>query len=57
MYMGKVEIENVTVPAGDQGEQLIANLILALIASELHADGNAGMPLRPDWELPRELAH
>jgi hypothetical protein len=41
MYTGEVEIENVTVPAGDPGEQLIANLILALIASELHVDETA----------------
>jgi cyclopropane-fatty-acyl-phospholipid synthase len=28
-----------------------------VLGVKLHADGNAGMPLRPDWELPRELAH
>ena len=41
MHTGEVEIENVTVPAGDQGERLIANLILARIASELHVDEKA----------------
>jgi cyclopropane-fatty-acyl-phospholipid synthase len=28
-----------------------------VLGVKLHADGTAGMPLRPDWELPRELAH
>jgi hypothetical protein len=37
MYAGKAQIENI-VPPGDRGEQLIANLILAIVASELHDD-------------------
>jgi len=28
-----------------------------VLGVRLHADGTAGMPLRPDWELPRALAH
>jgi cyclopropane-fatty-acyl-phospholipid synthase len=28
-----------------------------VLGVKLHADGTAGMPLRPDWEQPRELAH
>ena len=38
MDTGGLQIENAMVPAGDRGEQLIANLILALIASELYSD-------------------
>jgi hypothetical protein len=38
MHAGEVQIENVVVPPGDRGEQLIANLILAIIASELYSD-------------------
>jgi hypothetical protein len=36
--LGKVEIENVTIPPGDRGEQLIANLILSTIAFDLDSD-------------------
>jgi cyclopropane-fatty-acyl-phospholipid synthase len=28
-----------------------------VLGVKLHADGTAGMPLRPDWEQPRALAH
>jgi cyclopropane-fatty-acyl-phospholipid synthase len=28
-----------------------------VLGVKLHADRTAGMPLRPDWEQPRELAH
>jgi cyclopropane-fatty-acyl-phospholipid synthase len=28
-----------------------------ILGVKLHADGTAGMPLRPDWEQPRVLAH
>jgi cyclopropane-fatty-acyl-phospholipid synthase len=28
-----------------------------VLGVKLHADGTAGMPLRPDWEQPRLLAH
>jgi cyclopropane-fatty-acyl-phospholipid synthase len=28
-----------------------------VLGVKLHADGAAGMPLRPDWEQPRVLAH
>jgi cyclopropane-fatty-acyl-phospholipid synthase len=28
-----------------------------VLGVKLHADGTAGMPLRPDWEQPRVLAH
>jgi len=27
-----------------------------VLGVRLHADGTAGMPLRPDWEIPRVLA-
>jgi hypothetical protein len=45
MYQGialqKADIANVMVPAGDRGEQLIANLIWWNIALELHSDAVA----------------
>jgi hypothetical protein len=56
MDTGKVEIGNVIVPAGDRGEQLIANLILALIASELQSDATASEYVARAHALARDLA-
>jgi hypothetical protein len=56
MDTGKVEIGNVIVPAGDRGEQLIANLILALIASELQSDATASEYVARAHVLARDLA-
>jgi hypothetical protein len=54
--LGKVEIDNVVVPAGDRGEQLIANLILSTIAFDLHSDGTAGRLVAQAHALALELA-
>ena len=27
-----------------------------MLGVRLHADGTSGMPLRPDWDLPKVLA-
>jgi hypothetical protein len=35
------EIGNIVVPAGDPGEQLIANVILSVVACQLHSDAAA----------------
>jgi hypothetical protein len=36
-----VELDKVTVPGGDPGEQLVAHLIMSVIASELYSDAIA----------------
>lgn len=54
--LGNVEIENVTVPAGDPGEQLIANLILSTIAFDLHSDRTARRHLTQAYSLAMGLA-
>ena len=54
--LGNVEIEGVAVPAGDPGEQLIANLILLTIAFDLGADGTARKYLAQAHLLAMDLA-
>lgn len=54
--LGKVEIDNVIVPAGDLGEQLIANLILSVIAFDLRSDATARRHLARAHALAIELA-
>jgi hypothetical protein len=54
--LGEVEIDNITVPAGDPGEQLIANLILSVIAFDLRCDAAARRHLAQAQDLALELA-
>jgi hypothetical protein len=54
--LGKVEIDNVTVPAGDRGEQLIANLILSTIAFDVEAHATARRHVAQAHALAIELA-
>jgi hypothetical protein len=56
MYAGKAGIKNGVVPAGDRGEQLVANLILSLIASELHANATARSYVAQAHALALDLA-
>jgi hypothetical protein len=51
-----VEIDNVIVPAGDRGEQLIAHLILSVIAFDLRSDATARRQLAQAHALAIELA-
>jgi hypothetical protein len=53
--LGKVGIDNVVVPAGDRGEQLIANLILSTIAFDLHSDATAKRHVAQAHALAVEL--
>jgi hypothetical protein len=53
--LGEVEIDNVIVPAGDRGEQLIAHLILSVIAFDLRADTTARRHLAQAHALAIEL--
>jgi hypothetical protein len=53
--LGEVEIDNVIVPAGDRGEQLIAHLILSVIAFDLRSDATAGRHLAQAHALAIEL--
>jgi hypothetical protein len=54
--LGEVEIDNVIVPAGDRGEQLIAHLILSAIAFDLRSDATARRHLAQAHALAIELA-
>ncbi len=54
--LGRVEIDNVIVPAGDRGEQLIANLILSVIAFDLRSDATARRHVAQAHALAIELA-
>jgi hypothetical protein len=54
--LGKVDVDNAVVPAGDRGEQLIANLILSTIAFDLHSDATAGRHVAQAYALALELA-
>lgn len=54
--LGNVEIEDVTVPAGDPGEQLIAYLILSTIAFDLRSDTTARRHLTQAYILAMDLA-
>jgi hypothetical protein len=53
--LGEVEIENVIVPAGDRGEQLIAHLILSVIAFDFRSDATARRHLAQAHALAIEL--
>jgi hypothetical protein len=52
----QARIESVTVPAGDRGEQLVANLILSVIASRLHSDATAKIFIAQAHALALSLA-
>jgi hypothetical protein len=54
--LGKVEVDNVVVPTGDRGEQLIANLILSAIAFDLHSDATARRHVAQAYSLAVDLA-
>jgi hypothetical protein len=54
--LGEVEIDDIIVPAGDPGEQLIANLILSVIAFDLRSDATARRHLARGRALAIELA-
>jgi len=56
LILGRVEIDKFVVPAGDRGEQLIANLILSTIAFDLHSDATAGRHVAQAHALALELA-
>jgi hypothetical protein len=53
--LGELEIDNVIVPAGDRGEQLIAHLILSVIAFDLRSDATARGHLAQAHALAIEL--
>jgi hypothetical protein len=52
----KLETDNVVVPSGDRGEQLIAHLILSVIAFDLHSVAAGGRHLARAHLLAVELA-
>src|SRR5579862_9447271 len=52
---GNVDIENAAVPAGDPGEQLVANLILSTIAFDLEVEPTARRHLAEAHLLAMEL--
>jgi hypothetical protein len=54
--LGELEIDHVIVPGGDRGEQLIAHLILSVIAFEFRSDATARRHLAQAHALAIELA-
>jgi hypothetical protein len=53
----KSQIQNTIVPPGDRGEQLIANLILSVAASQFNSDGAANEYISRAHALAQNLAN